>query len=372
MSLHPPTTTPPAATPPPAISRRRLLQGGAALALAGLSLRVRSATPRLRRLGEVHVPHRQPFAGTLIGGLSGLDFDAASGRWFFICDDTTHGPARLYTARLPLDRGALAPPVWEDMLTLRQPSGAPYPPRLGLGTVADPEAVRWRADTGTLLWTSEGDSLRGQPPALIETAPDGSERRRFELPAMFQPGLRQGPRFNRSFEGLALAPDGRHAWVAMEGPLWEDGPEARDGDGGAPCRFTAFDLLHGSAVRQLAYQPEGVDGNGVVEILFDGPDHLLVLERAWSRGRGNTLRLFRIAPGTATDVLAMPRLDARVAVPKQLLADFAGLGLSRLDNTEGMAWGPALPGGGRSLVVVSDDNFNPGQITQIVAFEYLD
>lgn len=29
----------------------------------------------------------------------------------------------------------------------------------------------------------------------------------------------------------------------------------------------------------------------------------------------------------------------------------------------------ALPGGGRSLVFVSDDNFNPRQFTQFVAFD---
>ena len=55
---------------------------------------------------------------------------------------------------------------------------------------------------------------------------------------------------------------------------------------------------------------------------------------------------------------------------RQLMADFAQLGLSRLDNTEGMCWGPQLPNGHRSLVVVSDDNFNARQVTQFAAFDY--
>jgi hypothetical protein len=59
-------------------------------------------------------------------------------------------------------------------------------------------------------------------------------------------------------------------------------------------------------------------------------------------------------------------------VAKTLVADFATLGLSRLDNTEGMCWGPPLPNGNRMLVVVSDDNFNPLQVTQFAAFEYID
>jgi hypothetical protein len=44
-------------------------------------------------------------------------------------------------------------------------------------------------------------------------------------------------------------------------------------------------------------------------------------------------------------------------------------GVSRVDNLEGMTFGPALPNGKRSLVLVSDNNFNPLQLTQFLAFE---
>ena len=57
---------------------------------------------------------------------------------------------------------------------------------------------------------------------------------------------------------------------------------------------------------------------------------------------------------------------------KRLLADFAHLCLSRLNNTEGIAWGPTLHNGYRTLVFVSDDNFNPLQVTQFVACEFTD
>ncbi|WP_395016561.1 hypothetical protein [Dongia sp.] len=36
-----------------------------------------------------------------------------------------------------------------------------------------------------------------------------------------------------------------------------------------------------------------------------------------------------------------------------------------------MSFGPDLPNGHRSLVLVSDNNFNPLQITQFLAFEVL-
>ena len=37
------------------------------------------------------------------------------------------------------------------------------------------------------------------------------------------------------------------------------------------------------------------------------------------------------------------------------------------DNIEGMAFGPSLPDGAATLVLVSDDNFNLLEKTQIVA-----
>ena len=38
----------------------------------------------------------------------------------------------------------------------------------------------------------------------------------------------------------------------------------------------------------------------------------------------------------------------------------------------GMAWGPRLPNGNATLVMVSDDNFNASQVTLFLAFEVVD
>ena len=52
---------------------------------------------------------------------------------------------------------------------------------------------------------------------------------------------------------------------------------------------------------------------------------------------------------------------------KKLVADLAATGLSRIDNIEGITWGPRLPGGEHTVILVSDDNFSASQVTQIVA-----
>uniref|UniRef100_UPI003F9FC6AC esterase-like activity of phytase family protein n=1 Tax=Pseudomonas promysalinigenes TaxID=485898 RepID=UPI003F9FC6AC len=41
----------------------------------------------------------------------------------------------------------------------------------------------------------------------------------------------------------------------------------------------------------------------------------------------------------------------------------------KLDNIEGISWGPRLTNGNRTLVLVADNNFADNQVTQFLAFE---
>lgn len=380
----------------PLLSRRALLRGTAATLAAGLAgcgthgapakAPAQPGAQRLRLLGEATLPHRMVFRGTTVGGLSALDFDAASGLWVALSDDRSAlQPARFYSLRLDPEAPGLALAL-RDVVTLRQADGQPYPPRRFGGEVVDPEGLRLLPGARALLWTSEGDPRVQQPPALHLAALDGRHLRRFAVPEHLQfprrPGT--GPRDNETFEGLALTPDGRTAWVAMEGPLLQDGPEPGVGRPGGPCRITAFDVQSGRAVRQIAYQPDPLPlapllpgapaDNGVSEVLMLDAHRMLVLERAYAVGAGNSLRIYEIDTRSGTDTLALAELAPGRFRPaaKEPVADFAQLGLGRLDNTEGMCWGPRLANGRRSLVVVSDDNFNPMQATQFAAFEYLD
>ena len=50
-----------------------------------------------------------------------------------------------------------------------------------------------------------------------------------------------------------------------------------------------------------------------------------------------------------------------------IVAAIDDLGIT-LDNVEGMTFGPDLPDGRRTLVLVSDDNFSESQVTQFLAF----
>jgi hypothetical protein len=98
------------------------------------------------------------------------------------------------------------------------------------------------------------------------------------------------------------------------------------------------------------------------------------MERSFSvgaPGTGNTIKLYTVELAGAKNVVAREslagQLDRIRPVRKELLLDLDVLGIP-LDNVEGMAFGPDLPDGRRTLVLVSDNNFAPAQFTQFLLF----
>ena len=96
------------------------------------------------------------------------------------------------------------------------------------------------------------------------------------------------------------------------------------------------------------------------------------MERSFSvgvPGTGNTIKLFTVSVAERDDVNGVeslaPILGGIEAAPKSLLLDLDVLGIP-LDNVEGMDFGPTLPDGRQSLILVSDNNFAPAQFTQFL------
>jgi hypothetical protein len=119
----------------------------------------------------------------------------------------------------------------------------------------------------------------------------------------------------------------------------------------------------------------------VAELLAVSPTSLLVLERGFLAGQGNTIRIFLVSLVGAQDVSEVQSLAAEGLAPlaKTLIVDLAQCpdggatvpaGATQpnalLDNFEGMTFGPELEGGMRSLVLISDDNGSATQTTRIV------
>jgi len=359
-----------------------------AAALAAGAAHAAGPVGALRFIGEQRIPHRLEFQGTVVGGLSGIDYDPGQGIWILASDDRTGADAaRYYTATLAYDARTFSNVVLTAVLRLARPEGGPYPALPWNGATPDVESMRVDPADGSLWYASEGDGLLAGDPAVVHVARSGRYLDALSLPALFRmpaPDGGTGPRGNLAFEGLAFAPDGKSLWVAMEAPLRQDGPPPSP-SAGALARITQFGR-DGAVLRQIAYPLDPIPAapgpgrhadNGVSEILALDDERLLVLERAAiqdAQGRyANDVRLYEVDVAGATDTSGLASLAGAAVRPatKRRVAGLPGQGPARVDNLEGMAWGPRLPNGHDTLVLVSDDNFNASQVTQLLAFEVL-
>lgn len=342
----------------------------------------------LRFLGATTVPSDLP-VGDSVGGLSGIDYDPRSGMWVFVSDDKSeHLPARFYSGVIELT-GAAPKVTLSRMTSFQQEDGTNYPGAKIGGEVVDPESIRFDPTGRAVWWTSEGDRKLGLSPFLRKSDINGRHLASFPVPSMFtvQKGEEVGPRHNNGFEGFSFTPAGDSLWLATESALLQDGPAATVG-AGAVARFTKFDR-DGKLLAQYAYPLDPIQAktagpgsdNGVSEILALDDNRLLVVERSGVNDGNNHwtshIRLYEADEAGASDVADMNGLvgaayrplTKRLILNLDTLPELGSSRLPKIDNIEGMSFGPILPNGHRSLVLISDNNFNPDQITQFLAFE---
>ena len=339
--------------------------------------------PALEFLGEEILPTGLQFEGTEVGGLSSMAYDAERDRYYVISDDqSVIDPARFYTFDLDVADGDLDPGdvVVTDVTTLLDASGQPF-----AAASFDPEGLALTED-GELVITSEGIATRLIPPWVRLFDLDGRQLEDLLVPRAFIPDAipqTRGVRLNLGFESGAVV--GKHFWTGSEGALVQDGPAASVTQE-SPARLLRYNLASGRPDRQYVYwtdtiaeppvPPTNFAVNGLVELLPLDRHSFLSMERSFSvgaPGTGNTIKLYTVELAGAKNVAAREslagQLDSIRPVTKKLLLDLDVLGIP-LDNVEGMAFGPDLPDGRRTLVLVSDNNFAPAQFTQFLLFAF--
>jgi 3-phytase len=338
----------------------------------------------------------------LFGSVSGLARDPATGRYVAVIDDRQ--PARVAWLDIRYEAGSLLVTVLQvEPLT----AGPGVDERLV--TSADLEAVAVLPD-GSFAAAEEGHVVAGKPgrspeavwpvslllfrPSLVVTGT-------VPFPPTFEvtpsgPGVRE----NQGAESLTPTPDGRLV-AGLEQPRRPDMPSgARGGNPysegrGGPSRLIEFvpDGAGWRPARQWMYVLDATrsipgfdaicdDGeNGLAELLALDETTFLALERAClrnsqTREARNTATIHHVSVAGARDVARVGALDPGRAggATKTLVLDFDALipdlppALSRLDNFEAMAFGPDLPDGSRTVLVVSDDNFRETQKTAFLLF----
>ena len=298
------------------------------------------------------------YGGVRVGGLSDIAYDPRSRSYVSSVDNHQSDPSRLW-----FYRDLRHPRIWRDPLVLRAPDGTPY-----TGMTADNEGLAVLPD-GRFLISSETE------PSIRIFGRDGVQRSELKVPARFRVAPDGEAAANATLEGLTVSPDGRSVVAAMEGTLLGDTPT--DGAPTSYRRLLVYTEHHGryELTKQVGYRVD--DGQRIAEVQGYRGRKLLVLEAQYTPAAGNVVKLYAVDDAdSAPDVTLIADLStaASAVAGKTLIADVTAcptLGATAkqvqanplLDNYEGMITTPL----GHHLyrvALISDDNFNPTQITR--------
>ena len=332
-------------------------------------------------IGQATLPTGLIFQKTEIGGLSGITYDAKNNLYYAISDDRGQkATPRFYTFTIDLSKGKLTNndviPV--GVTNLLNTSNQPFPPN-----TTDTEGIAI-TNQDTIFVSSEGDVDKLINPFIKEFAlASGKTISTLPIPDKFLPDSQKqkGIRNNLAFESLTITPNQKFLFTATENALIQDSPAAKSGVG-TSSRILEYNLLTKQPEREFLYQtepvtplfnPTGKFASGLPDLLaLNNQGNFLSIERSFT-GLGFTVFLFEISLENATDIhnfdsIAKIDPDKIKPVEKKLLLDLRTLDVS-LDNIEGLTLGAKLPDGQPSLILISDNNFNGLQQTQILAFK---
>ena len=328
----------------------------------------------IESLGVVTFSTGTMFADTEVGGLSGIAYDAKRDAYYVISDDRNVG--RYYTVTIDLSDSSLdeGDVAFQEVTFLSGQGGSSFPP----GSI-DPEDIELPGSS-FLYISSEGDADADPiiDPFVNRFNLNGKQNRELPVPQRFLPNRQgtRGVRDNLAFESLTST---RHfLYTATENALVQDGPIASLTEE-SPSRVLEYSLdskeplseyvYHVSPIPQAPDPADGFADNGLVDLqALDNCGTFLAMERSFAEGVGNTVVLYETTTRGATDVSGRRTLNRPYdQMSKTLVANLEqDLGVVP-DNVEGMILGPVLPDGRISLILVSDNNFNPSQTTQFIA-----
>lgn len=350
--------------------------------------------------------------GTLVndgrlGFFSDIYYDAARDQWWALSDRGPGGgtlpyETRIHQFKIDIDPSSGVISNFQVLKTLIFRKGGSaldgFAPDVAgpLGLAFDPEGIVVLPINGHLLVSDE------YGPSLIEINNAGQVVRRYETPANILPrsaasatvnhasdaGNTAGKRTNRGFEGLAISPDGRTAYVMLQSAMLDEG-----GGSGTFNRIVAFDTRTARPKAQYAYRMEGSSqGRGISALVAINETDFLVLERN-NRGLGvdseltpANKKVFRISLAGATDVSEINLVTspagsytavAKVATPWLDLAatstlgdvSLAALGGVSPEKWEGLSVGPRLADGSYMVLAGTDNDYSVTQNGSSVQFD---
>lgn len=341
----------------------------------------------LELVDQYEIP-KASYQDTVIGGLSAIAYSREQDLFYVLSDDRSNlAPARFYTFELKVELNAqnqvkIASFEPQGVTQLLDENGQQY----SSGAI-DPEGLAI-SPRNTIFISSEGNPTQDIKPFIAEFALEtGKKLSNLPIPERYlgEESQSQGIQENLAFESLTinrtgLPEDPFRVFTATESALLQD--ESLEGEEQSRVRFLHYivnpvgePVLLAEHLYLLEPVPAEVIANGLTELLaLQTEGYFLSLERTFGFA-GAGAKIFQVVIGNATDTTKIANLKGNIAqvqpLRKKLLLDLADLGIY-LDNLEGMTVGPRLPDGSRSLLLISDDNFDEQQINQLLLFRLIE
>ena len=215
--------------------------------------------------------------------------------------------------------------------------------------VSDFEGVAYVAAAKAFYLSAE------QGAAVVRFLPGEARAKRLPVPAVYA-----NARKNLSLEALTWNDTAKQFWLANEETLAPDGPLASAAEGSL-VRLQRLDARF-RPVAQYAWRTEPAAmrfsgaGSGVPDLCLLPDGRLLVLERGFG-AFGLQARIYLADFSDATDIAKLPALAGAEFTPARKILLFEQA--TGFVNYEGIALGPKLADGTRSLILVADSGSEP-------------
>ncbi|NCO75606.1 MAG: esterase-like activity of phytase family protein [Cyanobacteria bacterium] len=323
---------------------------------------------KLEFLGEYNLTETT-YQESVIGGFSGITYNPKKDVFYTISDDRSNlSPARFYTLKIDLNNNKINDINIENVTFLKNKEGKIYSEN-----TSDTEGIAF-SPRNTLFISSEGVFKQNIPPFINEYDLDGNFKSALRIPQRYitKEGEKKGIENNLGFESLTIKSNGTMAqdpfrlFTATESAL------VQDVDLNNPETVLRSRLMHyvinpfgdpvliGEHLYIIDNPILGTLYNGISDLLsLPQEGYLLSLERTFGL-RGYGVKIYQLVMANASDISNQKSLAGEInnitPIRKKLVLDLQKLGI-KLDNLEGLTFGPRLADGSQSLIMVSDNNF---------------
>ncbi len=287
----------------------------------------------LEFLGAYEIPYGYRYEGTVVGGLSGITY--LDGYYYVVADKP---PARFYQMTI----------LFTDTLDVKIEAVKLLRP----DSVSDSELesiIPTPDGSGFFLSDEQKEGTR-----VLMVNKEG-EIQQMVLPEkdIFIPLSNH----NSGIEGIALSEKGNCLYYAFERPTL-------DCSNLGLVSIKRIKLATGYEASCYYYElhdppVDPLGTNGISEIISINRTDLMIMERAYIPGQGNVVKLFSSNVPPERHYCD----DDNFTLKSELMFDFSSVPGFKIDNAEGMC----LNEDGSILYIVTDNNFNKTQHTQIVA-----